>query len=186
MVKDYDEMELVSRIPEDLVYENQTISNDFIFGKVMQDKGLCTELLELLTGKILLFNTKGSRVNVPPKVKEFLDYIETKKSTNTFTDKVDMAVNKVRQNKEWRLEYMKTLLHDMDVRLEGEEIGREKGKIELLVSKIVTKIQKGKSVEKIAEELEENEDYIKKIYDIATKDEVGCDIERILKEINIL
>lgn len=228
------ELELMQMIPEEMAYEKQTIKNDFIFGKVMQDKGICTELIELLTGneigddiiinaqksvkvtndskgvrydvyvddgnntiydaemqnkdeelpkrtryytgmvdlnllesggsyknlkncyimfictfdpfeknlccyefenysirdehfslgdgrKILLFNTKGTRVNVTQRVKEFLDYIETKKSTNSFTDKVDAAVNKARQNKEWRLEYMKTLLHDMDIREEGRE-----------------------------------------------------------------
>jgi len=76
---------------------------------------------------------------------------------------------------------MKTLLHDMDVRLEGEEIGRQKGRIELLVSKIVRKIRKEKTVEVIAEELEEEVDYIQKIYDIAIKKEVDCDVEKIMK-----
>jgi len=296
MVRDFNEMELLARIPEDMVYENQTISNDFIFGKVMQDKGLCTELLELLTGnkldeditinaqkfikvtndsrgvrydvyvedgkntvydaemqnknvdmpkraryysgmvdlnllesggsykdlkncyimfictfdpfgkglccyefenysikdemfsledgrKILIFNTKGKYINVPDKVKEFLDYIETKKSTNAFTDKIDIAVNKARQNKEWRLEYMKTLLHDMDVRLEGEEIGREKGRIELLVSQIVKKIKKGKTFDIIAQELEEDVEYIEKIYNIAIMDEVDCDVDKIIHKL---
>ncbi len=291
MVKNYDEKELLARIPEDMIYENQTIKNDFIFGKVMQDKGLCIELLELLTGneiggditinaqksikvtndskgvrydvyvedskntvydaemqnknvdmprrtryysgmvdlnllesggeykdlkncyilfictfdpfgkdlccyefenysirdehfaledgrKILLFNTKGSRVNVPSKVKEFFDYIETKRSTNDFTDKLDVAVKKARQNKEWRLEYMKTLLHDMDVRIEG----RIEGRIELLVTQIIKKLQKGKSVNEIAEELEESIDYIQKICDIAVREDISCDVDKILKE----
>ncbi len=292
MVKIYDEKELLTRIPEDMIYENQTIKNDFIFGKVMQDKSLCTELLELLTGKeidgditinaqksvkvtndskgvrydvyvedskntvydaemqnknadmprrtryysgmvdlnllesggeykdlkncyimfictfdpfgkdlccyefenysirdeefpledgrkILLFNTKGNRVNVPLRLKEFLDYIETRKSANDFTDKLDVAVKKARQNKEWRLEYMKTLLHDMDVRIEG----RIEGRIELLVMQIVKKLHKGKSVDEIAEELEESSDNIQKIYDIAVREDIDCDIDKVLKEI---
>ena len=260
------EEELMKMIPEDMVYEKQTIKNDFIFGKVMQDKGLCTELLELLTGneigdnitinaqksikvtndskgvrydvyvddgnntvydtemqnknedlpkraryysgmvdlnllesggsykdlrncyimflctfdpfdknlccyefenysirdehfplgdgrKLLLFNTKGNRVNVPVKVKEFLDYIETKKSTNSFTDKVDAAVNKARQNKEWRLEYMKTLLHDMDVRAEGEEKGREEERKKMLEAFVKSTRKLGISDDKIKEAL---------------------------------
>ena len=153
-------------------------------------KGLCyyefenysikDEMFSLEDGrKILIFNTKGKYVNVPDKVKEFLDYIETKKSTNTFTDKIDIAVNKARQNKEWRLEYMKTLLHDMDVRLEGEEIGR----IKLLVSQIVKKIKKGKSFDIIAQELEENIEYIERIYNIAIRNEVDCDVDKIIYEL---
>ena len=134
--------------------------------------------------KILIFNTKGKKVNVPPKVKEFLDYIKTKKSTNSFTDRVEMAVKKARQNKEWRLEYMKTLLHDMDVRHEGEKIGREKGRKELLVSLVIKKIQKGKNVEQIAEDLEEDVDYIKKIYDIAVSEDMDCDIDKIIEKLN--
>ena len=81
---------------------------------------------------------------------------------------------------------MKTLLHDMDVRLEGEAIGREKGRIEgrieHLVSTVIKKIQKGKSVEKIAEELEESADDIQKIYDIAVREEIKCDVDKIMKE----
>ena len=128
----------------------------------------------------MIFNTKGKKVNVPPKVKEFLDYIKTKKSTNSFTDRVEMAVKKARQNKEWRLEYMKTLLHDMDVRLEGEKLGD----LTRLVSQVTKKIHKGKEPEVIAEELEEDIEYIKKIYDIAVREDMGCDIEKIIKELD--
>ena len=48
-------------------------------------------------------------------MKEFLDYVETKKTTNNYTRQLDESVDKARMNKEWRVEYMKTLLHDMDV-----------------------------------------------------------------------
>ena len=82
---------------------------------------------------------------------------------------------------------MKTLLHDMDVRLEGEEIGREKGRIEgrieLLVSLIVKKIQKGKTAEIIAQELEEDVEYSERIYNIAIRNEVDCDVDKIIYEL---
>ena len=182
-----DEMELLANLPEDMVYEKQTIKNDFIFGKVMQDKGLCCyefenysirdEHFSLGDGRtILLFNTKGSHINVPQKVKEFLDYIETKKSTNSFTDKVDVAVNKARQNKEWRLEYMKTLLHDMDVREEGREEER--------ISLIIAKVKKGKSLTVIADELEMTEEKIKEIYEKILLCEPDYDIKRVYEMLN--
>ena len=78
---------------------------------------------------------------------------------------------------------MKTLLHDMDVRLEGEEIGREKGRIELLASQIVKKIKKGKTFGIIAQELEEDVEYIERIYNIAIMDEVDCDVDIIIQEL---
>ncbi len=44
------EKEQLTKIPPEQEYEKQTLKNDFIFGKVMQDKTLCIKLLELLTG----------------------------------------------------------------------------------------------------------------------------------------
>ena len=38
-----------------------------------------------------------------------------------------------RMNKEWRVEYMKTYFHDIDVRDEGREEGIEQGKLIQLV-----------------------------------------------------
>ena len=239
------EMELLAHMPPEKAYENLTLKNDFIFGKVMQDKDLCIHMLRLLTGNkidnivsvsnqkpvkitgdsrgvrydvyvedekdkvydaemqqaggavsktelpkrsryyqgmidlnllesggsykklkssyvifictfdpfesdlccytfentciedaevsledgrtILFFNTKGKVVNVSEEVKEFLDYVETKKTTNNYTRQLDESVDKARMNKEWRVEYMKTLLHDMDVRQEGIDMGIAKG-----------------------------------------------------------
>ena len=80
---------------------------------------------------MLIFNTKGKVVNVSKSTKDFLDYIETKKVTDDFTKKIDSEVALARQNREWMVEYMKTLVHDMDIRneakAEGIEIGISQG-----------------------------------------------------------
>ena len=258
-MKDY-EKELINLIPEDMVYEKQTLSNDFIFGKTMQNKELCVELITMLTGNeiddsvtinnqkpvkitsdskgvrydvyvedlknsydaemqnynslndlprrsryyqglmdlnllesgksykqlkdsyiifictydpfgkslccyefentcindtnlaledgrtILMFNTKGTIVNVSNEIKEFLDYIETKTATNDFLSKLDNEVEKVKQNKEWRIEYMKTWIRDMDIRedgyadglAEGLELGKQSGEDKL--GKLICKL----------------------------------------------
>lgn len=78
-----------------IVYENLDITDDFMFGKVMQEEKNSIELLECLTGnqidsvktaiggqkviKILFFNTKGTIVNVSKKTSDLLKYMETAK-----------------------------------------------------------------------------------------------------------
>jgi len=47
-------------------------------------------------------------------------------------------VEQARHNKKWRREYMKTLLHDMEVREEGREEGLREG--EDRVAQLVTKL----------------------------------------------
>ena len=69
--------------------------------------------------KILFFNTKGTNINVSESVANLLNYIESKQISDDFTRRLDDEVAMVRENKEWMVEYMKTLVHDMDVRNEG-------------------------------------------------------------------
>ena len=59
---------------------------------------------------------KSSKVNVSREIKEFLDYVETEKTSNSFLKKLDREVKKAKENKEWRVEYMKTWLHDIERR----------------------------------------------------------------------
>lgn len=242
MTKNYETKGQLMKLPPEKEYEKQTLKNDFIFGKVMQDRELCLEMLELLTGNvidgnvtineqkpiritsdskgvrydvyveedgvnvydaemqndnkkenlpkrsryyqgmidlnllesgglyedlinsyvifictfdpfekglccyrfenscdendnfklddgrtILFFNTKGKVKNISKEVEAFLEFIENTIVTSEYTNRLSNAVEKVRQNKEWRVEYMKTWLHDMDVRNEGREEGREEG-----------------------------------------------------------
>lgn len=74
-----------------------------------------------------------------------------------------------RLNREWKVEYMKTFLHDSDVRWEGIEIGKEIGKEIQRIELICCKLRKGKSPEIISDELEEELDDIQFICDIASE-----------------
>lgn len=47
--------------------------------------------------------------------------------SSELTRRLDAEVEKARHNELWRREYMKTLLHDMEVRQEGREEGRKEG-----------------------------------------------------------
>ena len=64
-----------------------------------------------------------------------------------------------------------------------EERGIEKGKLIQLIDCVCKKLRKGKTIELIAEELEEEVDVIEKIYETAKKYAPECDVEEILKAV---
>lgn len=91
------------------------------------------------TVKIVL-NTKGTMDDVSPEMKRLLDYIDGKGVSDAFTQDLEEAVQSVRQNEKWRLDYM-TLQQEyreryeegkIEGRLEGKIEGRLEGKIEIL------------------------------------------------------
>ena len=79
---------------------------------------------------------------------------------------------------------MKTFCHDADVRREGKEIGieigKEIGKEIKLITQVCRKLRKGKSVECIAEELEEDVSVVTNICDIASAFAPDYDEEKIM------
>ena len=90
------------------------------------------------TVKIIL-NTKGILDDVSIEMKSLLDYIDGKEPEDDFTKELDDAVNEVRDNEKWRLEYMTLQMsyqekYEMGVQ-DGIELGREQG-IEQGIDKI--------------------------------------------------
>ena len=102
----------------------------------------CVQDLELPlsddTVKIIL-NTKGILDDVSVEMKSLLDYIDGKEPEDDFTKELDDAVNEVRDNEKWRLEYMTLQMsyqekYELGVQ-DGIELGREQG-IEQGIDKI--------------------------------------------------
>ena len=140
-------------------WESVTLSNNFVFFKVMQDEksqlysrlpdsyviiiccfdmfdaGLhkytftnkCDEVpgLELGDGvKYIVLNTKSTKDDVSEELRNFLDFVDGKKSTDDeYIADLDIEVKKARLNKEWRREYMTI----EQINLENQEIGKEIG-----------------------------------------------------------
>lgn len=86
-------------------------------------ENLCQEDRELPLGdgttKIFL-NAKGTVDDVSPELKAFLDYVAGRKSDDSFVNEVDEEVKRVRENKEWRREYMTLLMRDRENIEQGE------------------------------------------------------------------
>lgn len=83
---------------------------------------------------ILFYNTKGNLDNISEEAKDFLNYIETKTVNGDFVKQLDNAVRNARHNKEWRAEYMYSLVHDQDMINKGKREGRLEGRLETLIS----------------------------------------------------
>ncbi len=98
------------------------------------------------TTKIVL-NATSSADDIGDGLRAFLDYVAGRNVDNGYVDKVDAAVKKARQNKEWRREYMTLFQRD----LENQEIGIEKGREEGRRDMIADMLRKGRSPESIAD-----------------------------------
>ncbi len=120
-------------------------------------KNLCVEHPELEMGdeteKIVL-NTNGTADDVDEKLKNFLDYVAGKTVDDEYVKKVDEAVRKARQNREWRKEYMTLFQRDLENREVGREEGRKEGKIEGVQEGrkelILKMLEKGQTPEQIS------------------------------------
>ena len=73
----------------------------------------------------IFYNCCYGGENIPEELKQFYDYVETGKSSNELTRKLDGAVERARKVEEWRSAYMLECIRLMDARDEGREEGRE-------------------------------------------------------------
>lgn len=116
----------------------------------MENPEICREFLEALLNE---------------KLRVFLQYIVDGTISGSFVKKIDKEVSRLKQSSEMRRIYMEAWMQEAVTREQALEEGRAEGKFEHLRSLIEIKLQKGKSLEHIADELEENVENIKPIYD---------------------
>ena len=131
----------------------------------------------------IFYNTTADLSEVPEGIKKFLNYVENEHAEDEFTRLLDKEVKNARLNEEWRSEYLKTYVNDMDMRregyIEGEKLGLERGKAEgeklgeergraegererdrTLINQW---LQKGKVITEIADDLGKSEEYVKSL-----------------------
>ena len=73
--------------------------------------------------RTVFVNSKGDRSKASESLRSFLEYLEGRNEETVFTHRIDEAVQNIRENKEWRIQYMALLERDR----EHEEIGLAKG-----------------------------------------------------------
>lgn len=159
-----------------------------LFGKgrhIYTFENICKEDKDISLGdettKIFL-NTSGILNDVNHELKEFLNYVASGKPGGEFTHKLEDAVQKAKQNREWRHEYMTLYMRD----LENIETGISKGMEKALISMVVKKIRKGKDIDTISYELDEDKNKISAIYYTALDFAPGYDIDQIYNSLETL
>ncbi len=116
--------------------------------------------LSLMDGrKILVYNTKGEIVNVSKETLDFLKYIETNTVCDDYTKRLSQDVATARMNKEWRVEYMKTLLHDNDVRRAGKAEGKEEERRNI----VLNMLRKGMDILDICDLAQCSQEYVEEV-----------------------
>lgn len=124
-----------------------------LFGKnlpIYTFKNKCVEepKLELGDDTVKVFvNPYGNTKKLSAGLKAFFDYLKEEIVQSTFTKKLDSEVERVRENQELRVEYMSMLATLEDT--------REEGRLLHLIETIYKKMLKGKTNNKIADEVEE-------------------------------
>ncbi len=132
----------------------------------------CEEVegISLNDGAVRIFlNTHGKdEENITPELKELLYFIEnTNDRGRVFQSekvrKISESVRTIQNNEEVGVRYMQAWEERLMYEREAREEGREEGREQKLVDLIQKKLEKGKSVEQIADALEETPERIRKI-----------------------
>jgi predicted transposase/invertase (TIGR01784 family) len=106
------------------------------FGKGLSKytlRGICEEDRDIIIddGALRIFyNCSYRGGDIPADLRQFYDYVETGRSSNDLTKRIDRAVENARLKEEWRSIYMYYDINIMDARDEGREEGRAEGRAE--------------------------------------------------------
>ena len=124
----------------------------------------------------VFINTRGTEDDVSEEVKEIFEYFNGAEATGEYAKELHQEVIRVKQNKEWRLEYMTLLLREREKYEEGLERGIEQGIEKGIEQGIEQGIQLTKGIYQLAAQGHE-------VNEIAAKLQISVDeVKRILKE----
>lgn len=98
--------------------------------RVYTFRNVCKENSRLLlndgTYKIF-FNTAGTRGRISKDARNILKYIESSTPGDEFTEKLAQEMQKIKENKEWKVEYMTLLMREREKYKEGKAEGKAEG-----------------------------------------------------------
>lgn len=127
----------------------------------------------------IIVNTKGAEGEVSKELKEFLSCINGEFTNSGLSVKLKMEVEKVKRSREYRREYMTLYVHEEDIRRESLKKGEKIGEEIKLIHQICKKLEKNKTPETIADELEEEINVVNDICEIAERMKPDYDAEKI-------
>ena len=160
-----------------------------LFGKnqwIYRFYNVCQQLLELKlqdgTEKVFV-NTMGELGNVDEEFKQVMQIFNGLQAEGDFAEELQQEVERVKLSEEWRREYMTLQVLLDDTKREGYKEGNREGNLQRLIHQICRKLQKGKNIPDIADELEETEDVIAEIVSVIEQCGTDYDEELICKKV---
>ncbi len=115
----------------------------------------------------IFVNPYGETEAIDDNLKNFLAYLRKGIATDAFTQDMEEEVVKVKNNEEWRVEYMTLEMRERERfkegRAEGMEKGMEKGREEKLITLVLRMHSKDYTVDQIVDVTEESPERIKEI-----------------------
>ena len=78
----------------------------------------------------IFFNTKNYNQAKDAEIQAFLRYVNGEYSNDPFVKRLDARVKQVKENKEWRAEYMTLLMREQEIQEEAFEKGKAEGRAE--------------------------------------------------------
>lgn len=135
----------------------------YTFQNVCQEDSKIT--LNDQTTKIF-FNTKGTKGSINKEAKKILEFIENNAPEDDFTKRLAEEVQKIKENKEWKVEYMTLLMREREKYKEGYAEGEARGIIDFALDlgysneEILTTLQKKLKITK-----QQADEYLRKFYD---------------------
>ena len=114
-------------------------------------------------------------------------YFKTGILTDAYTRELQKEVEEARQDDDWRENYMTLEMMMQDKYEKGWDDGRIEGKAEgetsQLILLVIRKLQKGKSVEETAKDLEEDVSVIEPIYNAVKASAPEYNVEKIYQKL---
>ena len=160
-----------------------------LFGKnqwIYRFCNVCQQLPELKlqdgTEKVFV-NTMGELGDVDEEFKQVMQIFNGLQAEGDFAEELQQEVERVKLSEEWRREYMTLQVLLDDTKREGYKEGNREGNLQRLIHQICRKLQKGKNIPDIADELEETEDVIADIVSVIEQCGTDCDEELICKKV---
>ena len=84
----------------------------------------------------IFFNAKAVNEEKDENIKSFLKYLNGEKDNNKFIQKIDEKIKKIKDNKEWRQEYMTLLMREKEIAEENFEKGIKEGIKEGIINQV--------------------------------------------------
>lgn len=151
-------------------------------------KNRCVEVPEMDYedgARTLFLYTKGTEGNPKKALKQLMYYMENTMRQNAVNEDlqdIQKMVETVKQDSEVTIEYMRMMEEEWVLLKRGKALELEQGKICNLISQVCKKIKKHKTIEEIAEDLEEELSVIEPIYETAKAFAPDYDCELIYEQ----